>query len=159
MNKTPEAIAREVLDVIPMMMREIRTEMRSQRSADLTVPQFRVLLFISRNPGSSLLAVAEHLGLTSPTVCKMLDGLVHNHLVKREVSSKDRRQVILTLTDQGKAILDKARNGTQVRLARILSPLDPQESEIVFQALNLLLPLFSKRHEPGKITVHGDKEI
>jgi DNA-binding MarR family transcriptional regulator len=159
MSETPDTIAREVLDVIPMMMRVIRIEMRSQRSPDLTVPHFRALLFISRNPGSSLLAVAEYLGLTSPTVCKMIDGLVHNSLVKREASSADRRKIILTLTTQGWAILEKARNGTLARLAGILSPLAPQESEVVFQAMKLLHPLFLQRYDQERTIPGGDKKI
>jgi DNA-binding MarR family transcriptional regulator len=150
MSITPEAIAREVLDVIPLMMRVIRTEMRSQRSAGLTVPQFRVLLFLSRNPGSSLLAAAEYLGLTSPTVSSMVDGLVHDHLVKREDAVRDRREVLLTLTVQGESILEKARNGTQARLAKILSLLSPQERDGVFQALKCLQPVFLQHQISGK---------
>jgi DNA-binding MarR family transcriptional regulator len=150
MSVTSEAIAREVLDVIPLMMRVIRTEMRGQRSADLTVPQFRVLLFISRNPGSSLLAAAEYLGLTSPTVSTMVDGLVHDHLVTREDSLRDRREVLLTLTVQGESILEKARNGTQARLAKILSPLSPLERDIVFQALKCLQPVFLMSQISGR---------
>jgi MarR family transcriptional regulator for hemolysin len=142
MSTSPDAIAREILDIVPIVMRVIRTEMRSQHSADLTVPQFRALLFISRNPGSSLLAVADHLGLTSPTVCKMVDGLVLNRLVRRESSPKDRRKVTLTLPAQGQAILEKARNGTQTRLAEVLSRLTPEEGETVLQAMKLLQPLF-----------------
>ena len=63
MDSSTKAVAHELLDVVPVIMRTIRTEMRSQRSADLAVPQFRALLFINQNPGSSLLAVAHHLGL------------------------------------------------------------------------------------------------
>ena len=39
------------------------------------------------NPGSSLLALAHHLGLTSPTVSKMVDGLVLNNLVAAVVAA------------------------------------------------------------------------
>ncbi len=88
MSASPDAIAREVLDIVPIVMRVIRTEMRNQGSAEMGMPQFRALLFISRNPGSSLLAVAHHLGLTSPTVSKMVDGLVLNSLVRRRVFSQ-----------------------------------------------------------------------
>ena len=48
MSISPDTIAREILDVVPIVMRMIRAEMRSQRSADLAIPQFRALLFISR---------------------------------------------------------------------------------------------------------------
>jgi DNA-binding MarR family transcriptional regulator len=142
MSTSPNTIAHEILDIVPIIMRVIRTEMRSQRSADLAIPQFRALLFISRNPGTSLLAVADHLGLTSPTVCRMVDGLVLKRLVRREPSPKDRRKVTLTLTARGQEILEKARNGTQARLAEVLSRLTPEEGETVFQAMKLLQPLF-----------------
>jgi DNA-binding MarR family transcriptional regulator len=81
MNRYTDAIAREILDIVPIIMRMIRTEMRSQSSTDLAVPQFRSLLFIKRNPGSSLQSLAHHLGSTPPTVSKLVDGLVLNHLI------------------------------------------------------------------------------
>jgi len=142
MGVSPDTIAREILDIVPVVMRVIRTEMRSHRSADLAVHQFRALLFISRNPGSSLLALAHHLGLTPPTVSKMVDGLVFNNLVCRESSRADRRKVTLTLTAQGQEILEKARNGAQTRLAEIVSLLNPEEGETVLRAMQLLQPLF-----------------
>lgn len=156
MNTSPDVIAREILDIVPVVMRLIRTEMRSQRSADLAVPQFRALLFISQNPGSSLLSVAHHLGLTSPTVCRIVDGLVLKRLVRREPSLQDRRKVTLTLTAQGVEILEQARNGTQARLAEVLSPLNPQEGQTVLQAMQLLQPLFLPGSGQVKTIVKGE---
>jgi DNA-binding MarR family transcriptional regulator len=147
MGKSPDAVAIEILDIVPTIMRVIRTEMRKQRSADLAIPQFRALLFIDLYPGSSLLAVANYLGLTSPTVSKMVDGLVLGQLVKREASPKDRRKITLTLTAHGQSILNKARDGAQARLIEVLSCLSPQDGETVFNALNLLKPLFSSRSD------------
>ena len=142
MSTSTDTIAREILDTVPSVMRMIRTEMRSQRSPDLAVHQFRTLLFISRNPGSSLQSVAHHLGLTPPTVSKMVDGLVVNRLIRREPSPKDRRKITLTLTSRGQEILEEAHNRTQARLAEVLSRLTPEEGETVFQAMQLLHSLF-----------------
>ena len=72
----------------------------------------------------------------------MVDGLVLNRLVRREPSPKDRRKVTLTLTTRGQEILEKAKNGTQARLAEVLSRLTPEEGETVFQAMKLLQSLF-----------------
>ena len=44
-----EESARKLLEVVPIIMQDIRSEMRSRRSIDLTVPQFRVLAFVNRN--------------------------------------------------------------------------------------------------------------
>jgi len=135
-------LAREILDVVPIIMRVIRTEMRNQGSLDLSIPQFRTLLYISRNPGTPLLTLADHLGLSSPTVSKMVDGLVINRLISRELSSKDRRKITLSLTAQGQDILERARNESQARLTMVLSRLSPEENETVFRAIQLLKPLF-----------------
>lgn len=159
MNETSDILAREILEVIPTIMRVIRMEMRSQRSSDLTVPQFRALLFIHRNPGCSLLAVADHLGLTSPTVCKMVDGLTDGGMVSRLPSRTDRRKVLLTLTAHGQALLEMARSGTLTRLEGILSPLTPYEREIVLQAMKYLQPLFLERVEGEKLVTAGGSQV
>ena len=60
---TPELCAREVMETVPLVMRFIRMEMRSRRAPSLSVPQFRVLTFLSHKPGAPLSSVAEHLGV------------------------------------------------------------------------------------------------
>ena len=81
MALSPQEAAHQLLEVIPVVMREIRTEMRSRRSPDLTVPQFRTLSFVNRNVGSSLLEVANHLGLTPPSTSRIVDGLIYRKMM------------------------------------------------------------------------------
>jgi DNA-binding MarR family transcriptional regulator len=145
MPVSSDVVVRELLDIVPVIMGAIRGEMRSRRTADLTIPQFRAMLFIDRNPGCSLLAVAEHLGLTAPTVSKMVDKMVHNGVVKRESSTTDRRMIVLTLTTEGQPILETARNGTQTHITEILATLPANKLDVIHQALNLLSPLFSRQ--------------
>ena len=135
--------AREVLDVVPAIMRVIRAEMRRHRSSDLSVPQFRAMTFINRNPGCSLLTVAEHLGLTSPSACRMIDILVGRGLVSRQISIKDRRMINLSMTDNGQSILEISRKGTMENLATIFSSLTPSEQSIIMDAMKILRPVFS----------------
>lgn len=150
MPASHDLIAREILDIVPTIMRVIRAEMQYQSSEDLSVPQFRTLLFISRKPGSSLLTVANHLGLTPPSVSKMVEGLVLKKLIMREISSEDRRKVTLKLTDQGKLVLEKVRYGTQIRLSEILSPLTQEEGDMLLQSLHCLRPLFISGNDDMK---------
>ena len=145
MPVSSDIVVRELLDIVPVIMGAIRSEMRSRRTADLTIPQFRAMLFIDRNPGCSLLAVAEHLGLTPPTVSKMVDKMVYNHLVKRVPSTTDRRMIVLTLTPEGQPILEVARNGTQAHITEILAALPANKLDVIHQAMNLLSLLFSRQ--------------
>lgn len=148
--------AHEVLDVIPAIMRVIKAEMRRHRSSDLSVPQFRALAFINNNPGTSLLTVAEHLGLTSPSACRMIDVLVERGLVSRQVSLKDRRMINLSLTDEGLSILEKSRKGTMENLATIFSILTPTERSTIMDAMKLLRPLFADYKVIETIQTGGD---
>ncbi len=143
MPPSPDECAKEMLDVIPLIMRTIRVEMRHRRAADLTVPQFRTLAYISQRPGASLSEVAEFIGLTPPSASTLVDGLVTRSLVVRQTSSADRRRILLTLTASGQAILEAALSGTQARLAEILAALSPDECRTAIQALQALRPIFT----------------
>src|SRR5436853_281870 len=101
-----ETTAWEVLEVIPMVMRTVRSEMRLHRGPGLSVPHFRVLAYLGRNAGTSLSEVAEHVGLQLPSMSTLVDGLVTRGLVTRAPSAADRRRVTLTLTPSGRATLD-----------------------------------------------------
>jgi DNA-binding MarR family transcriptional regulator len=138
MKDTPEAVARAVLDAVPFAMRLIREEMRRRRGADLSVPQFRSLLFLQRTPGAALRRVAEHLGLTPPTVSIMIHGLVERGLVERPDSAADRRRAELRLTARGDALIDRVRAETVAKFAQRFEKIPPAEREKMISALELL---------------------
>jgi DNA-binding MarR family transcriptional regulator len=140
---SPDECAHEVLEVVPLVMRVIRAEMRSRRASDLSVPQFRTLAFLSRCEGASLSDVAEHIGLTLPSASKMVDGLVVRELVTRRSSARDRRRVLLALTAKGEGALASARRGTQARLAEMLTALPAEERAVVVRALRTLRRVFA----------------
>ena len=156
MDSNAETVARALLDVTPVIMRTIRTEMRSHRSNDLTVPLFRTMMFLGGHPGVSLLDLAAHLGLTSPSVCKIVDGLVAHGLVMRQHSNIDRRKITLALTPEGRKVLDEARTSTQARLADLLGSLSAAQCKLVIQALEILHPLFLPA---GSKILQGEKKI
>jgi DNA-binding MarR family transcriptional regulator len=142
MKPSPIDCAQEVLDVAPLIMRVVRTEMRSQRN-DLSVPEFRALAFVHRNPATSLSAVAEHVGQSLPTLSNLVEGLVQRRLVVREASTADRRRITLNLTAKGEQIWQSARQETKKRLSERLTPLSAEELTKIAEALQLLRPLFA----------------
>jgi len=77
MEDMSQTCASEVLETAPMVMQAIRGEMRAQRpSSSLSLPQFRTLVYLENHPGASLAQVAEHIGLTPPSMSRLIDGLV-----------------------------------------------------------------------------------
>ena len=137
-----EMCAALVADTIPLVMRMLRAEMRSHRSADLSVPQFRALAFIARHPGTSLSEVADHIGLTLPSISKMIDRLMARDLVARREASDDRRRVCLELTPRGQATWRSSTRATRTYLAELFDALSPEDREIIIRAMNSLRRVF-----------------
>jgi len=142
-----DMISRELLEVVPPIMRTIRNKWKEGSISGVSNSQFRILMFIQKRPGAALQDVARHLGLTSPTTSTTVDELVNRQLILREPSTEDRRKITLTLTDQGRQTLEEVFEHSRQHLAGYLSPLSSEESEIVFQALKLLGPLFSSQRK------------
>ncbi len=137
-----EDCAREMLEVVPMIMRVIRSQMRSHRTPELSVPQFRTLTFLDRHRGASLSDVAEHIGLTRPSASKLIDSMVARGLVSRKGSRVDRRRVRLALTNRGRVTLRAARAAAQSDLADRLAALPSGERVAVGQGMRILRLLF-----------------
>jgi DNA-binding MarR family transcriptional regulator len=144
---SPDECARQILEIVPMVMRTIRTEIRSHRGSELSVPQFRVLIFLNRHAGASLSDIAEHLGLTLPSMSKMIDGLLARNMVTRHMHSEDRRRVTLALTELGRQAMHSAYKATESRLAERLMVLPAAERRTITQAMQVLESIFMASRE------------
>lgn len=142
MRTDPKECAGEILDTVPRIMQSLRIEMRSGRSPDLTVPQFRTMIFFGFRPGATLSAAAEHIGLTPPSMSKLVDGLVSRGLLTRRESPEDRRRVAIDLTFQGRTLLNAAREATLATFAAGLSALPKADLSGIARAMRSLRRVF-----------------
>ena len=130
--------AAELLASAPAIMRFIRHEMRAHRQAQLSVPQFRALVFVSVTDEPSLSAMAEHLGLSLPAASRLVELLVQRGLMERRAAVADRRRVSLSLTARGRATYRRARRATQAALARRFQMLAARDLALLGRALGIL---------------------
>jgi DNA-binding MarR family transcriptional regulator len=147
MPTSPDMCAQEILEVVPAVMRAIRAEMRRHRTADLSVPQFRTLAFINGKVDASLSDVAEHIGLTLPSMSKIVEGLVVRKFVTRQTHAIDRRRMTLALTARGKTALQTSRDATRACLSEDLASLTERQRETIMQAMEILRPVFAPQGE------------
>ena len=143
---SPHQTAAQLMESMPTIMQFLRIEMRSQRGSSLTVPQFRVLAYLSHNPNASLSEVADHIGVTRATASTMVDRLVQRSFVNRQEDPAERRQVRLTLTQMGRERLEEMRNSTRHQIATLLDELTPQELEQVSTGLTILGRVFNRHY-------------
>jgi DNA-binding MarR family transcriptional regulator len=135
--------SREVLEVVPLVMRDIRNQLRKHGATEISVPQFRVLNFLSRSEGASLSKVAEYTGLTLPSMSALVDSLVAGGLVTRQTDPEDRRRMTLTLTEGGQAKLKSARALTANYLSQKLRQLSAADRMTVTKCMNVLRTVFT----------------
>ncbi|MFB2837346.1 MarR family winged helix-turn-helix transcriptional regulator [Floridanema evergladense] len=135
---TSEKCAARVMETIPLAMRFIRADIRSRNSTTMSVPQFRTLAFLDRNPGASLSDLAEHLGVTRATASANTERLVQRDFVYRRDDPKERRRVVLNLTEAGKVHLEECRSQTRDRISELLNSLTEQQILLIEEGLTLL---------------------
>jgi len=89
-------------------------------------------------PGALLRATL----VTSGTMTNRIDRLAAAGLVRREPDPRDRRGVLVTLTEQGKATVDAALAGLLDRERKLLAGLDGEQREVLAGLLRTLLAPF-----------------
>jgi DNA-binding MarR family transcriptional regulator len=142
MSPSARRTAAQVIDTIPLLMRLLRTKFREKRIAKLSVAEFRTLAFVNANRGASLSEAAGHIGLSLPSMSKLVDGLVVDDLLSRSTHGEDRRRICLALTPRGEQQLDEAYLHTQSFFTKKFEGLTSDERVRVTDALRILRQLF-----------------
>lgn len=130
------ASARQVVESVPTIMRLIRSGVR--KGGSISLPQLRVLGFVSRNPGAGVSDVAAHLDVTNPTASALVDRLVKKGLLLRKEDPSERRRTLLTITSNGSEVLEEARNKAQTLVAQVLKSQTPEQLAKINEGLAIL---------------------
>lgn len=149
---TEQSCGALLIDAVMIAMGALRNEMRKFRPADLSVPQFRVLAYVSWHAGASLSDAAEHIGLTLPSMSKAVDGLVKREFVKRETSPDDRRRITLALTEKGVEALASAEKVSLEYVNQLLAELPEDDLATIVNAMKIVRRVFAPCHQHCKCT-------
>jgi DNA-binding MarR family transcriptional regulator len=101
----------------------------------LSLSQYHLLEGLRERRTMTMSELALAAGVAPPTATRMLDGLVRDGRVVRRASDKDRRAVLVSLTDEGRAAVKAAARRVEQARARVSDQLTPAEQE---QAVRLL---------------------
>lgn len=104
---------------------------------DLTLPQYRVLVFLDSG-GRPASDVAALLDVAPSTVTSVVDGLCARDLVVRGADPCDRRRVVLSLTALGKEMVASGDRVVAERLGRLLDRLPRAEADAALHGLESL---------------------
>ena len=133
--------ARELLEIMPLVMRTVAAELRS--AGELPALAHFGLLMILSERGRTLTELATLRGVSLPTMSASVTALVQRGWVKRAAPGKDRRTVLLDVTASGQAALDRVGHTAEGHLSEVLAPLDAAARRRLMAGLGVLRKVFA----------------
>jgi len=103
-------------------MRAIRLAVASQRSGELTTPR----------------RLAEHLGISMPSVTKLLDRLAQGGHIRRAPHPLDRRSTTVEVTEETQRAARESVGRNHAERLRVAAELSRDERQTVIRFLNAL---------------------
>ena len=82
--------------------------------------------------------LADHEKVQPPSITRVIASLEERGLIQRMPHPSDRRQVVLTVTDQGRDFVRQVRHLREAWLALRLADLTPAERAVLREALPIL---------------------
>lgn len=131
-------MGREPFGILPgrAAARLARIVDRALADADLTMPQYRVLVHLAEGHVSAS-ALADWLSVSRPAITTLVDGLVARGLVNRAAVAGDRRRVDHALTPAGQAALEQADAAVETALDRLADHLPAAKRRRAVEGLGL----------------------
>lgn len=139
-TSTDAGLATAMRISISRLARRLRVERLGLGGAETALSdiQLAALAALNRHEAMSPGELAEHEKVQPPSMTRVIAVLEERKLVQRAPHPTDRRQVILTVTPEGRTLVDRARQLKEAWLAQRLQELSPEEQAILRSAAPIL---------------------
>lgn len=133
-----EALETRILRLVETLRRSFA---RDLAHFGLTFPQFITLCFLERAEGKAhrIGALAAATLQSAASMTGIVDRLTERGLVERQRDAKDRRSVVVGLTEEGERLLYRIREERRRGLERLLHHLSDEERAQLSDILDKLL--------------------
>lgn len=116
----------------------LNRRLRQERQTDLTPTQLSVLSAIVKLRSATPSAIAGHERVQPPSITRTLTCLVDEGFAIREPHPDDGRQVLISISDKGQAVLAEERDRRDEWLAKRLAGLTTADRRTLREATGLL---------------------
>lgn len=132
-----ERAAQEVLAILPLLSRIVAAEVRRETGEETTVPQFRVLAHLAAE-ALTVSELARRRRVTLQSMGELVQTLVTRDWITRVPDPNDRRQQLLSLTEQGQRHYLRTKEQILAQIMPLIAQLSPDELAAVQVALPAL---------------------
>ncbi|MFZ5591491.1 MAG: MarR family transcriptional regulator [Bacillota bacterium] len=114
---------------VPVLFRNFAAYLFPNSKDGLTHVQTVMLKLLYYEGSQTVSEIADFMGVTMAAVSSLTDRLLKNKLITRERSEKDRRVVIISLTAEGRELIQLFLQERRRKLQRLLEELGWEKSE------------------------------
>ena len=146
-NSSPEQLAVDKFwEFFPPVWHTVRAHIRHEATEnfDITVVQFHILRRI-RHGCDSVSKLADDRHTSRPAISRAVDVLVTKGYIARTTNPDDRRNIQLSLTEEGDALLENLFSNTRQWMLEKLNVLSEAEIEAILVAGDALKRAFTER--------------
>jgi DNA-binding MarR family transcriptional regulator len=138
--QTDAVLATAMRISIARLARRLRVERLGLAGTETVLSdiQLAALAALERKQAMTPGELAEYEKVQPPSMTRVIAVLEERDLVRREPHPSDRRQVILTVTPEGRALVQRVRRRREAWLAQRLQELTPEERETLLAAAPIL---------------------
>ena len=138
--QTDAALATAMRISISRLARRLRVERLGLGGTETVLSdiQLAALAALARHDSMTPGELAEHEKVQPPSMTRVIAVLEERGLVRREPHATDRRQVVLTVTAEGRDVVQRVRRRREAWLAQRLQELTPDERQILRAAAPIL---------------------
>jgi len=142
-----ESCGFRVLSAIRRIIRAVDIHSRKLHNEfDITTPQMICIYELSRNDGITLSQLSAAVNIGISTVNGIVDRLELKGLLTRQRSHRDRRKVLLGLTEAGRKVTRQAPSLLQDKLSNALQNLPELEQVTIAMSLERVVTLMEAEH-------------
>ena len=123
---------------VSRLARRLRVERQAEGLASLSDTQLAALAVLDTHAAMTPGELAEHEKVQPPSMTRVIAVLEERGLVMRAAHPTDRRQVVLTVTEDGRTLVSQARRRRDAWLAKRLKELTPEERALLRAAAPVL---------------------
>jgi len=107
--------------------------------SDLTYSQMQALRYLVTHRRVTVGDLAEGLNISYPSATNMVHRLEKKGLIRRIANPRDRRQVGLALTEEGRGLIERVDTERRQRFARVLGSMEPTERHAFINGLSAFI--------------------
>jgi DNA-binding MarR family transcriptional regulator len=131
-----ELVRRALAELEVLMSYRRRNVCDRPATRDISIPQFHALVVLHERGARTVTDLAHHLGISAPSASSIVDRMEEHGYVVRERDAIDRRVVNVSISDEGRSVVEEMMGVRRDHSRRLLNAMTDDELNAVLSCVD-----------------------